>query len=79
MGDSRIQRFTQNVLNDLSRWDERRTLLARGLDALALDLIALQEVTSPLGTSEHDFGLQFEMLERWADERAATTGPSIRR
>ena len=42
---------TVNILNDLSRWGERRTLLARGLDALALDLIALQEVTDPLGTS----------------------------
>ena len=42
---------TVNILNDLSRWGERRILLARGLDALALDLIALQEVTDPLGTS----------------------------
>ena len=42
---------TVNILNDLSRWDERRALLARGLDALSPDLIALQEVTDPLGTS----------------------------
>ena len=42
---------TVNILNDLSRWAERRTLLARGLDALSPDLIALQEVTDPLGTS----------------------------
>ena len=42
---------TVNILNDLSRWDERRTLLAEGLDALSPDLIALQEVTDPLGTS----------------------------
>src|SRR5437588_10764943 len=34
---------------------------------------------SPLGTSEHDFGLQFEMLERWADECAAATQSSGRR
>src|SRR5947208_599929 len=46
-----IRVATVNILNDLSRWDERRTLLVRGLDALSLDLIALQEVTSPLGTS----------------------------
>ncbi|HKD37537.1 MAG TPA: inositol-3-phosphate synthase, partial [Pirellulales bacterium] len=26
---------------------------------------------SPLGTAEHDFGLQFEALERWADECVA--------
>ena len=26
---------------------------------------------SPLGTTEHDFGLQFETLERWADETVA--------
>ena len=42
---------TVNILNDLSRWAERRTLLARGLAALSPDLIALQEVTDPLGTS----------------------------
>jgi endonuclease/exonuclease/phosphatase family metal-dependent hydrolase len=46
-----IRVATVNILNDLSRWGERRPLLARGLDALALDLIALQEVTDPLGTS----------------------------
>jgi endonuclease/exonuclease/phosphatase family metal-dependent hydrolase len=42
---------TANILNDLSRWAERRTLLVRGLDALSPDLIALQEVTDPLGHS----------------------------
>ncbi len=42
---------TINILNDLSRWHERRALLVSGLDALAPDLIALQEVTDPLGTS----------------------------
>lgn len=31
---------------------------------------------SPLGTTEHDFGLQFEMLERWADECAVTGATS---
>jgi endonuclease/exonuclease/phosphatase family metal-dependent hydrolase len=40
---------TVNVLNDLSRWQERRSLLAEGLAALSLDVIALQEVTDPLG------------------------------
>jgi endonuclease/exonuclease/phosphatase family metal-dependent hydrolase len=40
---------TVNILNDLSRWHERRSLLAEGLAALSLDLIALQEVTDPLG------------------------------
>ncbi len=42
---------TVNILNDLSRWDERRTLLAEGLAALSPDLIALQEVADPLGES----------------------------
>ncbi len=42
---------TINLLNDLSRWAERRSLLAEGLAPLSLDLIALQEVTSPLGQS----------------------------
>jgi endonuclease/exonuclease/phosphatase family metal-dependent hydrolase len=42
---------TVNILNDLSRWEERRSLLARELAALSPDLIGLQEVTDPLGTS----------------------------
>jgi endonuclease/exonuclease/phosphatase family metal-dependent hydrolase len=42
---------TVNVLNDLSRWAGRRALLADGLAALGLDVIALQEVTDPLGAS----------------------------
>lgn len=46
-----IRVATVNILNDLSRWDARRTLLARGSDALSPDLIALQEVTDPLGRS----------------------------
>ncbi|QEH39043.1 Endonuclease/Exonuclease/phosphatase family protein [Aquisphaera giovannonii] len=41
---------TINILNDLSRWNERRSLLAEGLAALSLDLIALQEVTTPPGS-----------------------------
>ncbi len=36
---------TINKFNDLSRWQERRSLLAEGLAALSLDLIGLQEVT----------------------------------
>jgi endonuclease/exonuclease/phosphatase family metal-dependent hydrolase len=46
-----IRVATVNILNDLSRWDERRGLLAAGLHALSPDLIALQEVRDPLGTS----------------------------
>jgi endonuclease/exonuclease/phosphatase family metal-dependent hydrolase len=46
-----IRVATVNILNDLSRWDERRTLLVGELDALSPDLIALQEVTDPLGMS----------------------------
>ena len=42
---------TVNILNDLSRWEERRPLLARELAGLSLDMIGLQEVTDPLGTS----------------------------
>jgi endonuclease/exonuclease/phosphatase family metal-dependent hydrolase len=42
---------TINVLNDLSRWHDRRGLLVRGLDDFSPDLIALQEVTEPLGDS----------------------------
>jgi endonuclease/exonuclease/phosphatase family metal-dependent hydrolase len=42
---------TINVLNDLSRWHDRRGLLVRGLYEFSPDLIALQEVTEPLGHS----------------------------
>ncbi len=42
---------TVNILNDRSRWPERRALLAEELAALAPDLIGLQEVTDPLGVS----------------------------
>lgn len=42
---------TVNLLNDLSRWDGRRALLARGLEAESPDLVALQEVADPLGES----------------------------
>jgi endonuclease/exonuclease/phosphatase family metal-dependent hydrolase len=41
---------TVNVLNDLSRWSERLPLLVGGLSGVSPDLIALQEVTDPLGT-----------------------------
>jgi endonuclease/exonuclease/phosphatase family metal-dependent hydrolase len=40
---------TVNILNDLSRWQQRLPLLVDGLASLSLDLIALQEVTDPLG------------------------------
>jgi endonuclease/exonuclease/phosphatase family metal-dependent hydrolase len=48
--ESVVRVATVNILNDLSRWHERRPLLAEWLAALSLDLIALQEVTDPLGT-----------------------------
>ena len=43
----RIKIVTINILNDLSRWEQRRTLLVSGLAALSPDLIALQEVHLP--------------------------------
>lgn len=49
--ETMIRLVTVNILNDLSRWAERRTLLAHGLNALSPDLIALQEVTDPPGLS----------------------------
>lgn len=39
---------TLNLLNEPSRWGERRELVAEGLAALSLDAIALQEVVDPL-------------------------------
>ncbi|MDB5352695.1 MAG: Endonuclease/exonuclease/phosphatase [Planctomycetota bacterium] len=46
-----IRVATVNILNDPSRWEERRALLVRELAARSFDLIALQEVTNPLGAS----------------------------
>ncbi len=42
---------TLNLLNDTSRWDERLPLIVAGCRSVAADLIALQEVTDPLGFS----------------------------
>jgi len=49
--ESVIRVATINIYNDRSRWAERRELLVRGLAEQSLDLIALQEVTDPLGIS----------------------------
>jgi endonuclease/exonuclease/phosphatase family metal-dependent hydrolase len=46
-----IRAATINILNDSSRCAERRTLLTQGLAELSPDLIALQEVSNPLGES----------------------------
>jgi endonuclease/exonuclease/phosphatase family metal-dependent hydrolase len=43
----RLKIVTLNILTDLSRWEQRRTLLLQGLAALSPDLIALQEVHLP--------------------------------
>lgn len=43
----RLKIVTINLLTDLSRWKQRRSLLAEGLAALSPDLIALQEVRLP--------------------------------
>ncbi len=40
---------TINILNDRSRWPDRRGLLAAQLAEANLDVICLQEVTDPLG------------------------------
>ncbi len=40
-----IRLISLNVLNDRSRWAERRTLVADQLAAFQPDIIALQEVT----------------------------------
>jgi endonuclease/exonuclease/phosphatase family metal-dependent hydrolase len=43
----RLKIVTINILTDLSRWEQRRSLLLQGLAALSPDLIALQEVQLP--------------------------------
>ncbi len=49
--DTIVRLATVNIYRDRSRWQERRRILARELSALSLDLVALQEVTDPLGLS----------------------------
>jgi hypothetical protein len=44
---------TFNILNDLSRWEERRPLLACVLANLTLDLIGLQEESDQSSWDEH--------------------------
>jgi endonuclease/exonuclease/phosphatase family metal-dependent hydrolase len=44
---SNLKIVTLNILNDLSRWPERRTVLTEQLAKLQPDLIALQEVSLP--------------------------------
>ncbi len=46
-----IRVATINLFRDRSRWPERRGLLVEELAGLSLDLIAVQEVTDPLGFS----------------------------
>ena len=36
---------TINILNDLSHWEARRSLLVQGLAAVMPDLVTLQEVS----------------------------------
>lgn len=43
----RLKIVTINILTDLSRWKQRRSLIVQGLAALNPDLIALQEVNLP--------------------------------
>ena len=47
-----VKIVTVNILDDLLRWSERRSLLADGLAELDADLIALQEVTLPENKAE---------------------------
>ena len=39
-----IKIVTINILSDLSRWTERRSLLTQGLASIEPDLIAIQEL-----------------------------------
>lgn len=47
-----IKIVTINLLNDLSQWEARRTLIARDLAALSPTLIAMQEVALPENTAQ---------------------------
>jgi endonuclease/exonuclease/phosphatase family metal-dependent hydrolase len=51
MSSMTLRVVTINILNDLSRWPERRPMLVEGVAAFDPDLIGLQEVVDPLGAS----------------------------
>jgi endonuclease/exonuclease/phosphatase family metal-dependent hydrolase len=56
---------TINILNDLSRWAQRRSLLVQGLADLSPDLIAFQEVQlphNPAGWLADQLGYPHRML-----------------
>jgi endonuclease/exonuclease/phosphatase family metal-dependent hydrolase len=42
-----VRIVTINILNDLSRWDSRKSLLSTGLKALSPDVVVVQEVRLP--------------------------------
>lgn len=49
---SSFKLVTINILSDLSRWAQRREVLAQGLADLAPDVVALQEVKLPENTAQ---------------------------
>jgi endonuclease/exonuclease/phosphatase family metal-dependent hydrolase len=61
----RLKIVTINILTDLSRWKQRRSLLVQGLANLSPDLIALQEVRlphNPAGWLADQLGYPYRML-----------------
>ena len=58
---------TLNILNDLSRWSERRSLLAADLAELEPDVVALQEVALPENNAEwlaHQLGCSVHLCRK---------------
>jgi endonuclease/exonuclease/phosphatase family metal-dependent hydrolase len=71
---------TINILNDLSRWAQRRLLLAQGLADLSPDLIAFQEVQlphNPAGWLADQLGYSHRMLSPKSGWSAAHEGLAL--
>jgi endonuclease/exonuclease/phosphatase family metal-dependent hydrolase len=69
----RLRIVTINILADLSRWKQRRSLLVQGLADLSPDLIALQEVRlphNPAGWLADQLNYPHLMLSRKAGKSA---------
>lgn len=75
-----IKLVTINILNDLSRWEQRRGLLACGLAELQPDLVALQEVRLPQNPARwlaEQMGLEYIYLSPKSGPEASLEGLAI--
>ncbi len=69
MSSSKIKIVTINILRDLSRWEQRRSLLVDGLAAVQPEIIALQEVALP---EDNSAWLAKQLNQRFPEARSYT-------